>query len=68
MKKFKLIKRILVIITVVVWISALVNIFDPKTPFSSQAPKCLFSTMIIFGILIGVFKIIEKFEKDVKND
>jgi len=67
MSKFKLIKTVAVVVTVTVWLGVLIAIYQTKTPFKEQAPKCIFSTMIIFGILIGVFKVIEKFEKENKN-
>jgi fructose-specific phosphotransferase system IIC component len=55
---------VLVIVAVSAWIFALIFIYDSKIPFSQQAPKCMFSTMFIFGLLIGAFKIIEKIEGD----
>jgi hypothetical protein len=67
LSKFKVIKSILVVLAVGAWIFALWSIFDPKTPFSSQAPKCIFSTMFIFGVLIGAFKLIEHLEREEKE-
>ena len=68
MNKFKMIKGVLVVVAVSLWIFALWSIFDPKTAFSTQAPKCIFSTMIIFGILTGAFKLVEKIEEDEKKE
>ncbi len=67
MDRFKLIKRVSVAVTLVIWIGILVAIYQTKTPFKEQAPKCIFSTMIIFGVLIGIFKWIESLEKENKK-
>ena len=67
MDRFKLIKRVSVAVTLVIWIGVLVAIYQTKTPFKEQAPKCIFSTMIIFGVLIGIFKWIESLEKENKK-
>jgi hypothetical protein len=61
------VKTVSVVVAVSIWGFALWNIFDRNTPFSNQAPKCIFSTMIIFGILIGIFKFIEKLEEEENN-
>jgi len=60
--KIKLIKTFSVIIAVTLWIAVLITIYQTKVPFNQQVPKCMFSTMIIFGVLIGIFKLIERLE------
>ncbi len=55
-------KRGVAAIAVTVWFALMIRIFRSGGPFSEQAPKCIFTTMIVFGILTAVYKGIEKLE------
>jgi len=69
MKKEKMIilinwtKRILGITTLVVWGYIIFTISQSPVPFREQVPYCMGSTMLIFGILTGIFKGLEYWEK-----
>lgn len=55
-------KRLVAFLAVAVWIVLLYNIFKSGVPFNEQAPKCIFTTMIVFGILTLIFKGLEQIE------
>jgi len=59
-------KRVAGTITILAWIFAIATISQIKAPFEQQATYCIFSTMMIFASLTGVFKILEYFEKEAK--
>ncbi len=52
-------KIILGLIGFIVWIDIILTIASSPAPFIEQAPYCMISTMIISGILTGLFKGIE---------
>jgi len=52
-------KIILGLIGFAVWIDIIWTIASSPAPFIEQAPYCMISTMIISGILTGLFKGIE---------
>jgi peptidoglycan/LPS O-acetylase OafA/YrhL len=56
-------KRILGFIAIGVWIYIIFSISQSPTPFREQAPYCMFSTMMIFGLLSMGFKGLEYWEK-----
>lgn len=55
-------KRIVAIIAISVWIYVVYTIMQSPAPFMEQAPYCMAGTMLIFGILTGIFKGLEKLE------
>jgi len=57
-------KIILGIIGFAVWIDIILTIASSPVPFIEQAPYCMVSTMIISGILTGLFKGIEYWSRD----
>jgi len=57
------IKRITALLTLMVWATVLYKIFQSGGTFQDQAPQCIVSTMLIFGILTGVYKGLEFWEK-----
>jgi len=57
-------KIVLGIIGFVVWIDIILTIASSPAPFIEQAPYCMISTMIISGILTGLFKGIEYWSRD----
>lgn len=74
MKKEKMIilinwtKRILGITTLVVWGYIIFTISQSPVPFREQVPYCMGSTMLIFGILTGIFKGLELWEAKMKKE
>jgi len=57
------IKRILGIVTFLLWGYVIFSISRSSASFEEQVPYCMGSTMLIFGILTGVFKGLEYWEK-----
>ncbi len=56
-------KRVTALLTLVVWATALYTIFQSGGSFRDQAPQCIVSTMLIFGVLTGVYKGLEFWER-----
>jgi len=48
-----------------VWVYMLYSVFRMGGDFMEQAPYCMGGTMLIFGILTGIFKGLERLEKRV---
>jgi hypothetical protein len=46
-----------------VWVAMLREVFAMGGAFIEQAPYCIAGTMLIFGILTGVFKGLERLER-----
>ena len=57
------IKRILGFTAIGLWIYIIYTISKSPAPFMEQAPYCMVSTMMIFGLLSMVFKGLEYWEK-----
>ena len=49
-------KRLIGVIAGVLWISIIYNISKSSAPFIEQAPYCMVSTMLIFGLLTALHK------------
>jgi hypothetical protein len=56
-------KRAVAFAAVAVWLALMVAIFKSGGTMADQAPKCIFTTMIVFGILTAVYKGIEQWER-----
>ena len=56
-------KRAAAILTLIVWAMVLYKIFQSGGTFGDQAPKCIYSTMLIFGVLTGIYKGLEYWER-----
>jgi len=56
-------KRVIGFIFVGLWIVVLYQIFQSGGSFQDQAPKCIFSTMLIFGLLTVIYKGLEYLER-----
>jgi peptidoglycan/LPS O-acetylase OafA/YrhL len=56
-------KRILGVGAFIIWIDVIITISGSPAPFIEQAPYCMISTMIIFGILTGIFKGLDYWER-----
>ena len=49
-----------------VWAYMLYSVFEMGGAFMEQAPYCMAGTMLIFGILTGVFKALERLNATFK--
>jgi len=49
-------KRLLGLIAFILWSSVIFTISQSPAPFMEQAPYCMASTMLIFGILTAAYK------------
>jgi len=59
-------KRVAAIITIAVWGYVMFIFLKDPAPFAELAPYCMGSTMLIFGVLTGVFKGLEYWETKIK--
>ena len=59
-------KRLLGFIAFILWGYVIVSISRSPAPFIEQAPYCMGSTMLIFGVLTGIFKGLEYWESQIK--
>jgi len=58
----KWMKRILAVTAVGTWLYVMLAFLKDPAPFSELVPYCMGSTMLIFGILTGLFKGLEYWE------
>ncbi len=58
--KLILLKRVIIVIMVAIWAILIYQIFKSGGTFNDQLPKCIFTTMGIFGILIAIVTQIDK--------
>ena len=49
-------KRFLGLLAVVAWMKVIFEISQMSGPFMEQAPYCMGSTMLIFGVLTALYK------------
>ena len=59
------IKRIAAVATIVVWTYVMYIFLKDPAPFAELAPYCMGSTMLIFGVLTGIFKGLEYWESQI---
>ena len=57
-------KRILGFTAISLWMYIIYTISQSPAPFREQAPYCMISTMMIFGVLSMAFKGLEYWEKN----
>jgi len=62
MDMYQIAKRVSAFLAVSVWIALIIKIFKSGGGFNAQLPKCIFTTMITFGILTVIYKYIEYLE------
>ena len=62
------IKRLLGVITFLVWGYIVFTISRSPVPFEEQVPYCMGSTILIFGVLTALFKGIEYWEKQTEGN
>ncbi len=60
-------KRVAAILTIAVWGYVMFIFLKDPTPFAELAPYCMGSTMLIFGVLTGIFKGLEYWESQIKK-
>jgi len=60
-------KRLAATLTVVVWLYVMLIFIQDPAPFAELVPYCMGSTMLIFGVLTGVFKGLEYWEKQIAD-
>ena len=58
------IKRILGFVAIGLWMYIIFTISQSPAPFMEQAPYCMASTMMIFGLLSMSYKGLEYWEKN----
>jgi len=56
-------KRVLGFTAITLWMYIIYTISQSSAPFMEQAPYCMISTMMIFGLLSMSFKGLEYWEK-----
>ena len=61
--RYRWLKRGVALVAVGIWLALIVRIFQSGGGMSAQAPKCIFTTMIVFGILTAIYKGIEEIER-----
>lgn len=61
-------KRALGLIAFILWGYVIFTISRSPAPFIEQAPYCMVSTMLIFGILTGIYKGLDHWSLQQKND
>jgi len=63
----KWLKRIAAATTIGIWLYVMAVFLKDPAPFSELVPYCMGSTMLIFGVLTGVFKGLEFWEAQIKE-
>lgn len=61
-------KRVVGFTAIVLWMSVIYTISQSPAPFMEQAPYCMVSTMLIFGLLSAVFKGLDYWSLQKKYD
>ncbi len=61
-------KRAIAVTAVLLWLALIVSIFRSGGGMADQAPKCIFTTMIVFGLLTLSYKGIEKWEEHRREE
>jgi len=56
-------KRGTIILTFIVWAVVWMKIFQGGGTFGDQAPQCIISTMLLFGLLTAIHKGLEYWEQ-----
>ena len=62
------IKRIAAVATIAVWTYVMFIFLKDPGPFAELAPYCMGSTMLIFGVLTGIFKGLEYWEQQINKN
>ena len=54
------VKKVIIFIMLIIWLVLMAKIFISGGKMSDQLPKCIFTTMITFGILTAIVTAIDK--------
>jgi len=65
-EKLQIVKKVIAFLMVAIWLVLIFKIFKSGGAISNQLPKCIFTTIIVFGLLNIVIKGIEYYEKGKK--
>ena len=68
LEMIKWFKRIAAVVTVAIWLYVISVFLKDPAPFAELAPYCMGSTMLIFGVLTGIFKGLEYWEIKVRSE
>ena len=60
-------KRLLGLIAFLLWGYVIFTISQSQAPFIEQAPYCMVSTMLIFGLLTAVYKGLDHWSQQQKD-
>jgi peptidoglycan/LPS O-acetylase OafA/YrhL len=60
-------KRLTALAAILAWTYAMYIFLKDPAPFAELAPYCMGSTMLIFGVLSGVFKGLEYWDNTLKD-
>jgi len=60
-------KRIVAVATIIIWLYVMVTFLKDPAPFADLVPYCMGSAMLIFGVLTGIFKGLEYWEKNLRG-
>jgi len=60
-------KRIAATLTILFWLYVMSLFLGDPAPFGELVPYCMGSTILIFGVLTGIFKGLEYWEKKVEG-
>lgn len=63
----KWLKRIAATAATGIWLYAIAVFAKDPAPFAELVPYCMGSTMLIFGVLTGIFKGLEYWEAHIKK-
>ncbi len=61
-------KRISAVVTLSIWLYVITMFLNDPAPFAELVPYCMGSTMLIFGILTGIYKGLEYWEATLKQE
>jgi hypothetical protein len=62
--RFLWMKRGVAAVAIGIWIVLMFRIFTGGGTMADQAPQCIFTTMIVFGVLTALYKGMELWEKE----
>jgi len=67
LQTIKWLKRIAATVTIAIWLYVIIYFIQDPAPFRELVPYCMGSTMLIFGILTGIFKGLEYWESNIEQ-
>jgi len=61
-------KRLSALLAIGIWIVMMYRFLTTPAPFADLVPYCMGSTMLLFGIVTGIFKGLEYWEIKMRNE